>query len=151
MPGCVLHVVGEMLDPKAALSGLALQPYLVYHKGDRVFPHSKRIHKFGGFKCDVSSPSGELDQETTEAIEFLTRFQHDLGTLRSASGVEAMSLIFGYDLRIDGEECVVQCDFLPPALLRLCGSLGIGITLSLYPPPGHLRLLRLRGKPENHG
>jgi hypothetical protein len=46
-----------------------------------------------------------------------------------------MSLAFGYHLRIDGEKIIFQNDFLPPDLLKRCGSLGIGIYLSLYPTP----------------
>jgi hypothetical protein len=135
MPGCVLHVVGKMLDPQTALAGLTLQPYSVFHKGDRVFPESARndkIHEVGGFKCDVSAPSSDLAQEVAEAIQFLSRYEADLRRLGSVANVESISLDFGYDVRIDGEQCVVQCDLLPPELLRLCGSLGIGITLSLY-------------------
>jgi hypothetical protein len=142
MPGCVLHVTGEKLDPKTVLADLTLEPYSVYHKGDKVFREHDRVHPLSGFSCDVSAPSNELAQEIAEATAFLTEHENDLRRLGTTPGVNAMLLDFGYGLRIDGEQCVVQRDFLPPAFVRLCGSLGIGITLSLYPPPGRLGMPR---------
>ena len=41
-----------------------------------------------------------------------------------------MRLDFGYGRC---PTAAVQCDYLPPELLALAGSLGIGIELSLYP------------------
>src|ERR1700733_9368000 len=117
MPGCVLHVVGENLDGQAALSGLVLEPYSVYHAGDRVFPQSKKVHRLGGFKCDVSLSDGDLVQEVADAIAFLTKYKDDLRRLGSTPGVESMCLDFGYDLRVDGKQCIFQSDFLPPELL----------------------------------
>jgi hypothetical protein len=111
---------------------------MVFHKGEKRSPQSNRTytyngHEVGGFKCEVSTASSDLSQEVAEAIQFLTKYEKDLRQLASAPGVEAMTLDFGYSLRIDDEQCIVQFDFLPPELLKLCGSLNIGIELSLYP------------------
>jgi hypothetical protein len=130
MPGCVLHVVGKELDPEVALLHLALEPYLKFRRGDNLYG---RICDKGGFRCNVSSSDGVLSQEIADAIGFLIKYQGDLRNLGSVRGVEEMSLDFGYDLRIDGEQIIFQTDFLPPELLKLCGSLGVGIYLSLYP------------------
>ena len=139
MPGCFLVVIVETLDPQEALVGLTLEPFSVFRKGDRRFPTSNKnhdLHKVSGFKCDVASPSSNLRQEIAEAIQFLTAYEQDLRRLSSTLGVVSMNLDFGYDLRIDGERCFVQYDFLPPTLLKLCGSLSIGIELSLFGPYG---------------
>ncbi len=45
-------------------------------------------------------------------------------------GVQAVDLDFGIERR----DVAVQCDRLPPELVRLAGSLGLGIELSQYPP-----------------
>jgi hypothetical protein len=125
-------MVGKALDPEAVLSHLALSPYLRFRRGDHLYG---RICEEGGFRCHVSFPDGVLSQEIADAVEFLIKYENDLLKLGSEPGVEKISLDFGYHLCIDGEKIIFQNDFLPPELLKRCGSLGIGIYLSLYPAP----------------
>jgi hypothetical protein len=139
MPGAVLHVVGEAFDPRPTLDGMSLHPYSEFRKGEKCFPdnpQSERRHQVGGLKCDVSSADGVLAEEVIDAIAFLERHYDDLARLGGVPEVESMYIDFGHNLRIDGEAVVVQCDRLPPELLRLAGELGIGIELSLYPRSG---------------
>jgi hypothetical protein len=139
MPGVVLHVIGEEFDPQSVLPALTLRPYAIFRKGDRCFPdnpRSEKRHSTSGVKCEVSSVDGNLEQEIRDATEFLKKHRDDLARFQGLPGVESMYLDFGYYLRVDGERCVVQCDYLPPELLRLAGELGMGIELSLYPKPG---------------
>ena len=136
MPGCVLRVVGEDFDPRPMLATLSFEPYSVFCKGDERFPHGTRDdkrEKMGGFQCEVSSADGLIGEEVGDALEFLGRYQADLRRLSSIPEIESMTLDFGYWLRIDGERCIAQFDYLPPELLRLAGEMGIGIELSLYP------------------
>ena len=135
MPGAVLHVVGDDFDPAPTLAGLSLQPYAVFRRGDLCFPGttSNRRYDAGGFKCMVSEADGILAEEVRDAVAFLTRYQSDLVAVRQVPTVEAMYLDFGYYCRIDGHRVVVQCNHLPPEILRLAGDLGIAIDLSLYP------------------
>jgi hypothetical protein len=131
--------MGDEFDPQAVLPALSLRPYAVFRKDERCFPddpRSETCHSAGGFKCEVSSADGNLEEEIRDAAEFLKEHLDDLARLRDLPGVEWMCLDFGIYLRIDGERCVVQYDYLPPELLRLAGELGIGIELSLYPIAG---------------
>jgi hypothetical protein len=110
----------------------------VFRLGEKCFPdnsRSEKRHQAGGFKCDVSSACGELADQVIDAIAFLQRHYDDLARLKGDPAVESMDIDFGYNLRIDGEEVVVQYDYLPPELLRLAGELGLGIKLSLWPRP----------------
>jgi hypothetical protein len=137
MPGCILRVVGQAFEPETILAGLSLRPYAIFRRGDKCFPESQRsekLHDFGGFKCDVSSPDDNLAGQVIEAITFLSEHYEDLAQLASVPAIEAKYLDFGYCCRLDSKRCCVQCDYLPADLLRLCGELGIGIELSLYPP-----------------
>ena len=52
---------------------------------------------------------------------------HHPGNLRP--GVEDMRLDFGIERR----DVAVQCDYLPPDLIRVAALLGLGIELSQYP------------------
>lgn len=140
MAGCVLHVVGRTFDPNPVLASLSLLPYAVFRKGDKFFPDDPRNEKSyesGGFKCLVSSVDDDLSRQVKDAIDFLTQHYDDLRQLAPDPAIETKHLDFGYACRLDNQRCCVQCDYLPPELLRLCGELGIGIELSLYPPPSN--------------
>lgn len=108
MPGCALHVTGTQLDPQAVLSGLNLQPYLLFRKGDKLFD---KVCEVGGFSCNVSASDGVLSQEIADAIGFLVEYEVDLRRLAVDSNVQKMSLDFGYHLRIDGERIIFQRTF----------------------------------------
>ena len=62
-------------------------------------------------------------------------------------GVEAVDLDFGFERR----DVAVQCDRLPPALVRLAGSLGLGIELSQYWASGDEPDAEPRGAPHRGG
>jgi hypothetical protein len=136
MSGAVLRVDGENFDPDSALTSSSLQPYRIYRKGDPASPMGPRREKYnpsGGICFDVSSADGLLSAQAEDAVAFLTKYYADLVRLRDNPAVADMRIDFGYDLRLDGESVMVQCDFLPPELLRLAGELRIGFELSLYP------------------
>jgi len=133
MPGVVLHVFGEAFDPRPILAEVSLRPYSKFRQGDKLFPdnpRSERRHQAGGFLCDVSSADGILADEVKDAILFLRRHYDDLARLAGIPDVELMRLDFGYYRQ---DDVMVQCDYLPPELLRLAGELGIGIMLLHFP------------------
>ncbi len=139
MPGAVLHIDGERLDPDDVLPSLSLRPYRVWRRGEAVAttgPRAGRVYESGGFCCDVSDADGLLSAEAADALAFLTAHRADLALLRDHPAVDDMRIDFGYYARIDGERVMVQCDFLGPELLQLAGELGVGFELSLYPAPG---------------
>jgi hypothetical protein len=72
-----------------------------------------------------------LSGQVKDAIVFLQKHQSEIARLAGFPGVEGRTLDFGYHNR----NVFVQCDYLPPELLVLAGSLGVGIELSLYPAP----------------
>ena len=129
MPGCVLHVSGEHFDVDAFLSQSSLRPYRVHHLGEL----RRRAEAFSdsGLSLDISEADGHLSAEVSDAVRFLAEHEAELRRLQSFPGVTDLRLDSGYYRR----EVFVQCDYLPPELLRLAGSLGIGIELSLYPTP----------------
>jgi hypothetical protein len=61
----------------------------------------------------------------------LQRHEAELRELRAEHKIDDLRLDFPQWLRI-GELTVTQSDYLPPSLLSVAGSLGIGIELSLY-------------------
>ncbi len=135
---CVLRASGSGFIPEDYLCSSGLSPYQVYHRGDPLFRKSKpggpRFEE-SGFKASVSDRDwSDLPGQIEDAIDFLQRYRDDLERLRAAPGIEDVRLDFPYRLRIDGEAVWAQFDYLPPMLLELAGTLGVGIELSLYPP-----------------
>jgi len=129
----VLRVSGVAFDPDRFCAGSGLDPCKLYRKGERVFPASRpdgRRNDKSGINV-VASDAGfnEFPRQVEEATAFLVAHRADLARLRSFPGVEDMTLDFGIPRR----DVVVHSDYLPPALLRLSGELGIGIELSYYP------------------
>lgn len=129
MPGCVFHVGGEDFSVDEFLAASSLQPYQVWHRGD-VTIRKGEVYDRSGFSMDVSEIDGDLLRQGEDAIVFLRRHQTELRRLMSFPGAADRRLDFGYYRR----DVVVQRDYLPPELLALAGSLGIGIVLSLFPP-----------------
>ena len=133
MPGCILHVSGEHFAVDAFLAESSLTPYKVYHRGESMrrvsFP--ERCYEESALSLDASSADGDLDAECADVLQFLRTHASELARLAQFPGVGDIRLDFAYYRR----KTSIQCDYLPPELLFLAGSLRIGIELSLYPTP----------------
>ena len=134
---CVLTATGLVFDVDAFVHDTSLTPYSIFRKGERRFPNSERNqerNEFSGLKIDVSEKEwDDLPGQLSDALTFLTSHSGELRRLVRFPGVEDVRLDFPYNLRIDAKNVLGQCDYLPPALLREAGNLGVGIELSLYP------------------
>lgn len=130
MPGCLLHVSGEEFAVDEFLAASTFKPYRVHRRGE---PKGKadHIHEDSGFSVDVSDVDGELDSEIEDAVRFLRFHESELTRLATFSGIQDRRLDFGYYRR----NVFMQSEYLPAELLKLAGTLGISIELSLYPQP----------------
>jgi len=128
----VLRASGKIFDVDAFLRKSKLKPYLVYHKGERRFKRmgkKKRQRESGLCLNTTDSGFDDFPRQVRQTISFLKRNQNELKKLTAFSGVDAV-IDFGFARR----ETVVQCDLLPAELVRLAGSIGLAIEMSLYPP-----------------
>ena len=76
-------------------------------------------------EAEFSNP----EQQLRDATEFLDRFAEALKLLAEFQGVQDAVLDFGIEDRDTG----VQADYFPPRLLRLAGTLNVGLVVSRYP------------------
>jgi hypothetical protein len=133
MPGCVLHASGEHFAVDAFMAESSLAPYKICHRGDSMgrasFPD--RCYEKSSLSLDASSADGDLAAECADVLQFLRTHASELSRLAQFPGVTDIRLDFAYYRR----RTFLQCDYLPPELLFLAGSLRIGIELSLYPAP----------------
>ena len=125
MIGCVLRVSGTNFDVEAFLDDSPLDPCAVWHRGE-IRSNGQLPADSSGLTLDVSD--GDLAEQIVGAVIFLRNNSDEVCRLTSCLGVEA-HLDFGIDRR----DVFVQTDYFPPELIRLAGSLGLGIELSQYP------------------
>jgi hypothetical protein len=127
----VLKASGKSFDVDAFLKKSKLKPYRIYRKGECRF---KRIEKKERLKesglCIDTTDSGfdDFTKQVRQTISFLKKNQNELKKLTAFPGVDAV-IDFGFAKR----DAVVQCDLLPVELIRLAGSIGLAIEMSLYP------------------
>ena len=130
----VLRAYGDDFDVDAFLAGCTLPVCEVKRRGERVFPAGRsnpRRHDQSG--VHVVASAADFDQfprQVREATAFLLEHAEQVRRLCEWPGVEDARLDFGVERR----DVAVQCDYLPPDLIRVTGQLGLGIELSQYPP-----------------
>ena len=128
----VLRAYGSDFDVDELLAGCTLPLCAVKRRGEPVFPLSQPDglrHDRSGVHVTVSDADfSEFPRQIAEATTFLQSEADQVRRLCRWPGVEAVDLDFGIERR----DVMVQCDRLPPALVRLAGSLGLGIELSHY-------------------
>ena len=129
----VLRAYGDDFDVDAFRAGCTLPVCAVKRRGQPVFPASQpdgRRHERSGVHVSVSDAEFDnLQQQVIDATEFLRVETEQILRLREFPGVDRVTLDFG----IEPRDVAVQCDYLSPELVRLAGSLGLGIEISQYP------------------
>jgi hypothetical protein len=130
---CVLRVGGPEFDVDAYLKQSTLRPHDVFRKGERRSKTSSRINEESGFTVTASDADFEnLPGQIRDTIIFLREHASELSTLRNFLGVAGIRVDFGFNNRVDGQECAVQVDVFPAELLKLCGEFGIDLLISQY-------------------
>jgi hypothetical protein len=133
---CVLRVTSSRDSFAAFLARTSLPVYESHEKGDvQTIRTRMPPHEDYGFKCNVSDKGfDDLKGQVEDAIAFLSRHRDELLELSRDHQVDDIRLDFPYSCRL--HRVAAQCEYLPPALLRAAGELGIGIEMSLYPSSG---------------
>ena len=131
---CVLRVTSKAASFSGFLKNSQLPVYLSYEKGDLRDLGKRRPYEDYGFYCDVSEREWtDLLGQIGDAIVFLRKHEDELRRLITMHVIDDIRFDFPYSCQLD-ERMFLQSNYLPPEFLRLAGSLGIGVELSLYPP-----------------
>ena len=130
MSGCVLRVsipTEGQLD--AVLGWLPFETLAVFRKDTLPRPTAKRFSAYNGFNVLVSdNEQGHVGGQIADAELFLQRHRKPLERLSLESGV-SVCLDFGTYISDNVAACSHE---FPPALLRLCGALGLSVQVSVY-------------------
>lgn len=125
----ILRISGQSLDIDALLSEYSLPSDRVWKKGEpRVL--KGKFHSDSGVNFLASDADlDEFDRQVSEATEYLEKHAPVIAKMVDFPGVQNAVLDFGFSLY---EDNVAQFSFLPPKLVRLAASAGIGLEISYY-------------------
>jgi hypothetical protein len=124
-----LRISGETLDIDSLLSQCPLAVDRSWKKGEPRSPNG-RLHSDSG--ANVIASEADLDafeRQVIEATEFLTLHATDIAQIAVFPGVQNAVLDFGISLKVG---YFTQFSYLPPRLIQLAASAGIGIEISHY-------------------
>jgi hypothetical protein len=134
---CVLHVSSTVQSFESFLSDFRMLPvYQSHNKGDLPDEESGVEEPFEdyGFSCDISDkPWSDVPGQVEDMVKFLEDYYEVLTHLKDAHVISDWRFDIPYECALDGEH-LSQFNYLPPKLLMLAGSFGIGVELSLYWP-----------------
>lgn len=133
---CVLRVWGRSFDPDLALASSGLIAVKIFRAGEarRQSDPGGRKNESSGFTVGVSdAPWDSVGSQVSDALRFLQTHATAIAELRATPGVEDIRLDFPVDLRIDGDAFVMQSETFPMELVRLAGTLGVALEITIYP------------------
>ena len=133
MPGCILRVTGSTVGVRAFTARTSLPVIRVFIKGEPRSPGARERTRASGFNVTVSSaPGTDLVRQFRDAQRFMTRHARELRRLTSSFKRATPVLDFGVSLE-DNPNQYVRSYQLPPAFLKLVGTFGLRVQLSVYP------------------
>jgi hypothetical protein len=126
---CILRISGELLDVEVLLAGTSLAAYRVWMKGQSRALAGKPYSDSGAYFLVSDADFDDFDRQVVEATAYLEQHALVVAKMVDHPGVENAVLDFAVSLY---EDHVAQFSFLPPKLVRLAGSAGLGLEVSHY-------------------
>jgi hypothetical protein len=127
---CVLRADGKNFAVDRFLKNSSLKPVLIYYKGNS--DGCKGIYQSSGFNVAVSDADFDnLQSQISDALIFLKKENAELKRLIEFENVEGASIDFPVGAPPD--DINVWTRSFPPELLKLLGSIGIGLDFTVYP------------------
>jgi hypothetical protein len=128
---CILRIYGESLDIDTLLSQHPLVADCTWKKGEpRIIKiHGKVYPDSGAHFLASDADLDEFDLQVTETTEFLELHAPVIARIVAFPGMQHAVLDFGVALK---EGYVAQLSYLPPRLIQLAASAGIGVRTSHY-------------------
>lgn len=133
---CVFHVSSPTDSFQTFLANHPDLPvYKQHEKGETPKIESDHgPHANYGFSCEVSDRGwDDVEGQVVDMISFLEVYTPYLQSLKTTHSIDSWRFDMPYECRLD-TDCYAQFEYLPPKLIRLAGTLDIGIELSLYWP-----------------
>jgi len=129
---CVLHVISKTKSFKNYSEKTSIPTYKVVDKND--LKNTSKNKKWGIYRISFSVSNKEWNKfhlQIKDSIKFLKEHKKSLKYLFLKYEVDHAYLDFPIDSRLD-KNVLVQNDYIPYELNKLCGDLKISINLSYY-------------------
>ena len=130
---CILRAGGLNFDVDDFIEKSSLSADSLWRKGEKRFPRSnssEEINNSSGIRVVASEADfSELSQQIEDVIVFLRQNLESVKALASFPGVDGAVLDFGAEIYPPGWASFT----FPAELLRLAGSAGVSLCLSVYP------------------
>jgi hypothetical protein len=110
-----------------------MKPSCVWHHGEPRWEHKPGGEKlsYSGANFSVSNASWvHIKRQLADAVRFLKKHRRDIKKLSKMPGIQFLFLDVAVERR---PESIVQREEFSAELAKLLGSLGLGLTVSLYP------------------
>ena len=133
---CTLRAYGTEFDVDTFLASSPLAPSTVFKKGEPRRPNTASEgpkHNKSGVCIGVSDAEwSDLAAQVSDAEQFLISNRIAIEALAAMPGIEDFLLDFPIELRADGIKIATQTDIFSPALVRIAGTFGLGLALTIY-------------------
>jgi hypothetical protein len=130
---CMFRIAGVKLNVDRLLAAVSLPATMSFRKGElrlKTRPDGKRNKDSGAAFLVSDADFDQFEKQKRDAIAFLKTKKAVIRRIMNWPGVDGGELDFGVEQR----EVIIQCEYFPAELLKLAGSLGLDIEVSLYPP-----------------
>lgn len=126
---CILRISGESLDVESLLSKHSLPTDRMWKKGEQRSLKGKK-HSDSGVNFIASEADfDEFNQQVEDATAYFQAHESIIAMIVAFPGVDYAVLDFGVSLYKDS---FVKFCYLPPQLIKLAASTGIGVEISCY-------------------
>lgn len=125
----ILRISGEALDIDVLLSQYSLPAYRIWKKGEPRILKGKFHLNSGACFLASDADSDDFSQQVADATEFLDVHASSIAKMISFPGVQNADLDFSVSIY---EGNVTHFSYLPPKLIQLAASAGIGLEVSHY-------------------
>ncbi|TCV87458.1 hypothetical protein [Sulfurirhabdus autotrophica] len=126
---CILRVSGESLNVDSLLSEFQLEADRSWKKGEPRTLKGKLYTDSGANFVASGADLDEFNRQVNEATKYLEINAPVISEIVKFPGIQDAVLDFGVSLK---EGYVTQFAYLPPKLIQLAASAGIGIEISHY-------------------
>ncbi len=126
---CILRISGDSLNVESLLSKFPLDADRSWKKGEPRTLKGKLYIDSGANFLASEADLDEFNRQVSEATEYLKLNALVISEMVKFPGVQDAVLDFGVAFK---EEYVTQFSYLPPKLIQLAASAGVGIEISHY-------------------
>lgn len=129
---CTLSIAGKKLDIDDFILKSGLKGFAKKYKEENVTSKSKQGKQYSFVSATISDVDlSNLEKQISDVIVYLKRNRKKLAFISSTKEIEYATINFMISLKSVSDKYFAQYIYLPKELTILCGSLNLGIEVSI--------------------